>query len=208
MKKKLLLLSAISALTFCTLTGCTLTDKSPIINEESSGVETSTVTDSEQVKPEISEEEKNDYEKKIAELEEENKDLKDQVIDLEYELKVEGYKDKYNLDENNSNTNNTENTTESSTQQTTEDTEDTVDHRYDGLAVANCHSVILPKGTSYNAAIDEIVKGTTAYPDTFPVIDNVDFNTPGVYTCTWVQKQTDGTYLPLNYAVFTVTITE
>jgi len=79
---------------------------------------------------------------------------------------------------------------------------------YSGLAVSKCHSVVLPKGVDYNTAISEITKGTSAYPNTFPVIDNVDFNTPGVYTCAWVRLMDDGTYVPLNYAVFTVTITE
>ena len=79
---------------------------------------------------------------------------------------------------------------------------------YSGLAVSKCHSVVLPKGVDYNTAIAEITKGTSAYPNTFPVIDNVDFNTPGVYTCAWVRLMDDGTYLPLNYAVFTVTIVE
>lgn len=79
---------------------------------------------------------------------------------------------------------------------------------YAGLAVAKCHSVTVPKGVNYNYVIDQIVEGTMHYPDTYPCIDNVDLNTPGVYTCAWVQYQPDGTYLPLNYAVFTVTVTE
>lgn len=76
------------------------------------------------------------------------------------------------------------------------------------MAVSNCHSVTLPKGVNYNTAIAEITKCTTAYPNTFPVIDNVDFNTPGVYSCAWVRLMDDGTYLPLNYTTFTVTIVD
>lgn len=98
-------------------------------------------------------------------------------------------------------------TTEATTTETTTETTEAVDP-YSGLAVANCHSVTLPKGVDYNTAVAEITKGTSAYPNTFPVIDNVDFNTPGVYTCAWVRKMDDGTFLPLNYAVFTVTITD
>ena len=100
----------------------------------------------------------------------------------------------------------TENKTDSTTTDAT--TEQQTYDPYSGLAVAKCHSVVLPKGVDYNTAIAEITKGTSAYPNTFPVIDNVDLNTPGVYTCAWVRLMDDGTYLPLNYAVFTVTIVD
>jgi hypothetical protein len=94
-------------------------------------------------------------------------------------------------------------TTGATTEETTE-----VQDPYAGLAVSKCHSVTLPKGVDYNTAIAEITKGTTAYPNTFPVIDNVDFNTPGVYSCAWVRLMDDGTYLPLKYATFKVTIVD
>lgn len=89
---------------------------------------------------------------------------------------------------------------------TTETTTETVDP-YSGLAVSKVHDVTVPAGTDYNTVIDKIIDGCTAYPNTYPVIDNVDLNAPGTYTCAWVRMMDDGTYVPLNYATFTVTVT-
>lgn len=136
--------------------------------------------------------EKLDSQKTEEELQAEYEEWKEGVMEKAEEAKnIEATEDNI--------TNNTETTTG-----TTEQTYDP----YSGLAVAKCHSVVLPKGVDYNTAIAEITKGTSAYPNTFPVIDNVDLNTPGVYTCAWVRLMDDGTYLPLNYAVFTVTIVD
>ena len=137
--------------------------------------------------------EKLDSQKTEEELQAEYEEWKEGVMEKAEEAKnTEATEDNI--------TNNTEATTEATTEQTYDP--------YSGLAVAKCHSVVLPKGVDYNTAIAEITKGTSAYPNTFPVIDNVDLNTPGVYTCAWVRLMDDGTYLPLNYAVFTVTIVD
>ena len=108
--------------------------------------------------------------------------------------------------DNNESTDNKDNVEDSKDNDEKNEDEDKPVDPYAGLAVAHCHSVTLPMGTSYNDAIAEVTKGTSAYPNTFPNIDGVDFNKPGVYNCFWEQKQEDGTWLPLNYAVFTVTI--
>ena len=139
--------------------------------------------------------EKLDSEKTEEELQAEYEEWKEGVMEQAEEAKKEQLEGEAS----------TENKTDSTTTDAT--TEQTYDP-YSGLAVAKCHSVVLPKGVDYNTAIAEITKGTSAYPNTFPVIDNVDLNTPGVYTCAWVRLMDDGTYLPLNYAVFTVTIVD
>lgn len=128
----------------------------------------------------------------------------EEELQAEYEEWKEGVMEKA---EEAKNIEATEDNITNNTEATTGTTEQTYDP-YSGLAVAKCHSVVLPKGVDYNTAIAEITKGTSAYPNTFPVIDNVDLNTPGVYTCAWVRLMDDGTYLPLNYAVFTVTIVD
>lgn len=135
----------------------------------------------------------------------------EEELQKEYEEWKEGVVEKAEEAKNTESTDNKDNTTTNNdgttTSVVTDNNTQPVDP-YSGLAVAKCHSVTLPKGVDYNTAISEITKGTSAYPNTFPVIDNVDFNTPGIYTCAWVRKMDDGTYLPLNYAVFTVTITD
>lgn len=151
------------------------------------------------VESEVEEETTEAEEEKTTEATTEAHTKTDEELNQEYEeWKAEVLK---NRDEA------TEEQTTEATETTTEETTEAYDP-YAGLAVSNCHSVTLPKGVDYNTAIAEITKGTTAYPNTFPVIDNVDFNTPGVYSCAWVRLMDDGTYLPLNYATFTVTIVD
>lgn len=144
--------------------------------------------------------EKLDSQKTEEELQKEYEEWKEGVVE-----KAEEAKNTESTDNKDNTTTNNDGTTTTSV--VTDNNSQPVDP-YSGLAVAKCHSVTLPKGVDYNTAISEITKGTSAYPNTFPVIDNVDFNTPGIYTCAWVRKMDDGTYLPLNYAVFTVTITD
>lgn len=102
-----------------------------------------------------------------------------------------------------------------------ESTEVEIDHRFDGLAVANWHNVKVKAGTSYNDVIKAVTKGTRAYKDTYPYIYDADLNTPGVYTCYWgtkvitevINEETGEItevedILLLDYTAFTITVTE
>lgn len=151
------------------------------------------------VESEVEEETTEVEEEKTTEATTEKHVKTDEELEQEYEeWKAEVLKERDEATQEQT----TENT--EATEATTEETADP----YSGLAVSNCHSVTVTKGTSYNDCMDKIIEGCTAYPNTFPVIDNVDLNTPGVYSCAWVRLMDDGTYLPLNYATFTVTVIE
>ena len=197
MKKKSLALIAVLGLTLC-LTACTepehkITDPTPDKVHEA-------VTE--------------DTEQTTEDIETKTGSKTDRHTKTQEESSSEHEKSKDKIkDGNKATTEATETTnatTEATTAVTTETTTETTTEvdPYAGLAVSNVHNVVVPKGTSYNEITDRIIDGCTAYPNTYPVIDNVDNNTPGLYQCYWVRLMDDGTYLPLNYAGFTVTITD
>lgn len=185
MKKKLIAMILGTALCAVCLTACgpTADLESPIIHEEESVNEiTEETEDVENEKNDVS-----DEDDKLAES--------DESATTDSEGSEEDTDNKDNKDSANNNSDESDETDEEKPKDP-----------YAGLAVAHCHNVTLPMGTSYNDAIAEVTKGTSAYPDTFPNIYGANLDVPGVYTCFWEQKQEDGTWLPLNYAVFTVTI--
>lgn len=181
MKKKILAtLIGVMTISAC-LTGCGATERA-----EKAEAEVEQLI----VEKAASDEKVEEQQKEIEELKKENEELKDTVAEKEEEIEQI-------VSEN-----------AIAEEEAAEATEKKVVDPYSGLAVANCHSVTLPKGTDYNDAIDAVIKGTSAYPKTFPNIYNVDFNTPGVYECYWEREMDDGNIVPLDYARFTVTITE
>jgi len=189
MKRKLIaiMLGTMLCATFLTACGSTESRPSPIIDEE------------------ISEEtlEEKESETDVEESESTDEEKTDMKNDKESVSDNEVSTDPDTEDEDTVSENSNEDSDET---ESTDTSKEEKKDPYAGLAVAKCHSVTLPMGTSYNDAIAEVIKGTSAYPDTFPNISMANLDVPGVYSCYWEQKQADGSWLPLNYAVFTVTI--
>ena len=183
-------LFGIMAISLTILSGCSKSNNTDNTNK-------ATVTDANITTTETIDTNKTkEYEDKISELETKNNDLNDKVAKLEKEI------DTIKNSTETSTEATTENTT-TSTESTTESSATTEDHTYDGLAVSNCHDVTLKKGTSYNDALDAVIEGTTAYPNTFPNINSADLNEVGTYICYWETNS-----IPLNYAMFTITIVD
>lgn len=123
----------------------------------------------------LAEIEKNEYEKRISDLETINQDLTDQIDSLEKQIE-ELEKTKTVTPTQSS----TEATTESSTSQNNTQTVD-----YSKQHIIGTHDVTVKVNSDYNDLITELIKNVQADPNSYPDLNNVDLSKTGTYAVLW-----------------------